>query len=163
MKQVPNFAGKKTMDYNNNYSPYEGPNQNNQYAQGPVLRNPGQSMATASMVLGVIGLFTIFTVYIPLICGSLAIILAVLSKGYGKKMLIAARVGIGTAIGGVVLISTIIFSLVGLLLSSSGDDLVNFGRAMDKQFEDQTGMELEDILGQSYEDIMKNYTEILGK
>lgn len=150
------------MDYNN-YTPYTEQNQNNQYAQGPIGRNPGQSMATASMILGLIGLFTVFTVYIPLICGSIAIILAVLSKGYGKKMLAYAKVGIGTAIGGVALIASIIFSLVGILLSSSGDDLVNFGRAMDKQFEQQTGRELEDILGQSYEDIMKSYTEIMGK
>ena len=150
------------MDYNN-YTPYTEQNQNNQYAQGPIGRNPGQSMATASMILGLISLFTVFTVYIPLICGSIAIILAVLSKGYGKKMLAYAKVGIGTAIGGVALIASIIFSLVGILLSSSGDDLVNFGRAMDKQFEQQTGRELEDILGQSYEDIMKSYTEIMGK
>ncbi|MCI8978894.1 hypothetical protein D5282_17700 [bacterium 1xD8-48] len=151
------------MDYNNNYNPYTGQNQNNQYAPEPVLRNPGQSMATASMILGVVGLFTIFTVYIPLICGGLAVILAILSRGYGKKMLLAARVGIGTAIGAVVLICSIIFSLVGILLASSGDDLVNFGKAMDEQFEQQTGIELEDILGQSYEDIMRDYTEIMGK
>lgn len=151
------------MDYNNNYTPYEGQSQTNQYTQGPVLRNPGQSMATASMVLGIVSLFTLFTVYIPLVCGGLAVILAILSKGYGKKMLLTARVGIGTAVGGVVLISSIVFSLVGVLLSSSGDELVNFGKAMDKQFEQQTGRELEDILGQSYEDIMRDYTEILGK
>ena len=60
-------------------------------------------------------------------------------------------------------ICSIIFSLVGVLLASSGDDLVNFGKAMDEQFEQQTGRELEDILGQSYEDIMRDYTEIMGK
>lgn len=151
------------MDYNNNYSPYSGQNQNNQYAPEPFFRNPGQSMATASMVLGLVGLFTLFTVYIPLICGGLAVILAILSKGYGKKMLLTAKVGIGTAVGGIALIVFIIFSLAGLLLSRSGDDLVNFGKAMDKQFEQQTGQELKDILGQSYEDIMKDYTEIMGK
>ena len=151
------------MDYNNNYTPYEGPNQTSQYTQGPVLHSPGQSMATASMILGLVSLFTLFTVYIPLICGSLAVILAVLSKGYGKKMPLTARVGVGTAVGGVTLIMTLLFTLTRILLSSSGDDLVNFGKAMDEQFEQQTGIELEDILGQSYEDIMRDYTEIMGK
>lgn len=152
------------MDYHNNYPPYTQQNQNDsQYEPKPYLRNPGQGMATASMILGLAGLFSIFTVYLPLICGSIAIILAILSKGYGKKMLAAARVGVGTAIGSIVLIMSIIVSLAAMLLSSSGKDLIRFGETMDQQFEDQTGYRLEDFLGQSYEDIMRDYTEVLGK
>ncbi|MCM1135309.1 MAG: hypothetical protein NC400_06990 [Clostridium sp.] len=151
------------MDYNNN-NPYPQQNQENYpYGQGAYLRNPGQSMATASMILGLAALFSVFTVYVPLICGSIAVVLAILSKGYGKKMLAAAKVGVGTAIGGMALILSIVFSLVSMLLSSSGDDLIKFGQTMDNQFEQQTGYNLEDFLGQSYEDIMKSYTELLGK
>ena len=61
------------------------------------------------------------------------------------------------------LVATIVGVLVGSFFSSSGEDLVNFGRQMDQQFKRQTGQELEDVLGQSYEDLMKTYTEMLGK
>ncbi len=152
----------KPMDYNNNYNnPYQQPN-HNEYPGQP-LRNPGQGMATASMILGVACFFMLFTVYVPIICGSIAILLAILSKGYGKRMLVTARVGIGCAIGGMLLVATIVGVLVGSFFSSSGEDLVNFGRQMDQQFKRQTGQELEDVLGQSYEDLMKTYTEMLGK
>lgn len=150
------------MDYNNNNNPYT--QQNNSYyanGQNQYIRNPGQTMAIVSMILGLASIFTLFTVYIPIICGSLAIVLAVLSKGYGKKMLAFARIGIGTAIAGMALIITIIGSLTALLLSSSGDALVKFGQQMDQQFEEQTGQKLEDVLGTSYEDIMKDYADSL--
>ena len=152
------------MDYNNNSNPYTQPN-NNYFpnGQGQFIRNPGQTMATISMVLGVISIMTIFTVYIPIICGSIAIVLAILSKGYGKKMLTTAKVGIGTAIGGMALIITIIGSLTVLLLSSSGEQMVEFGRQVDEQFREQTGMELEDLMGTSYEEIMKEYADSLSK
>lgn len=151
-----------SMDYNNN-NPYTQQN-NNYYSngQGQFIRNPGQALATVSMILGLASIFTIFTVYIPIICGSLAIVLAILSKGYGKKMLGTARIGIGTAIGGMALVIAVIGSLTALLLSSSGDTLVKFGQQMDQQFEEQTGQKLEDVLGTSYEDIMKGYAESLG-
>lgn len=152
-----------TMDYNNNNNPYTQPN-NSYYSnnQSQYIRNPGQTMAIMSMILGLASLFTLFTVYIPIICGSLAIVLAILSKGYGKRMLATAKIGIGTAIGGMALVITIVGSLTALLLSSSGDTLVKFGQQMDQQFEEQTGQKLEDVLGTSYEDIMKDYAESLG-
>lgn len=152
------------MEYNSNNNPYIGP------GDGPYpgekrqpIRNPGKAMATASMILGIVSIFSMLTVYIPVICGSLAIVLAILSKGYGKKMLPSAKVGVGTGIGGVVLIFSIVGSLVAMILSLSRDDLITFGRQMDQQFERQTGQELEDVLGQSYEDIMEQYAEIMGK
>lgn len=151
------------MDFNN-YNPYTQQNNNSNYSnrQRQFIRNPGQALATVSMILGLASIFTVFTVYIPVICGSLAIVLAILSKGYGKKMLGSAKIGIGTSIGGMALVITVIGSLAALLLSSSGDTLIQFGQQMDQQFEEQTGQKLEDILGSSYEDIMKDYSEILG-
>jgi len=152
------------MDYNNSNVPSMGSNDHH-YPDGQrqFIRNPGQGMATASMILGLAAIFTLFTVYIPFICGNLAIILAILSKGYGKKMLSTAKIGIGTALGGIALIITVVCSAVVLILSLSGDDLISFGRQMDQQFESQTGRELEDVLGESYEDIMKTYAELMGK
>lgn len=149
------------MDYNNNNNPYTQQN-NNYYSngQGQPVRNPGQTMATMAMVLGLAGIFTMFTIYIPLICGSLAVIFAILSKGYGNKMLTSAKIGIGTAIAGIALIVTILGSVSAMLLSLSSEDLVNLGRELDRQFESQTGRELEEVLGTSYEEIMKEYTGI---
>ena len=79
-------------------------------------------MATMAMVLGLAGIFTMFTIYIPLICGSLAVIFAILSKGYGNKMLTSAKIGIGTAIAGIALIVTI--------LGSCWECLVTYSKAM---------------------------------
>lgn len=151
------------MDFNN-YNNSDTQNNNN-YPDGQrqLIRNPGQTLAIASLALGIASIFTMFTVYIPLICGSIAIVLAILSKGYGKKLLTAAKIGIGTAIGGMALVITIIGSLVALLLSCDGNTLVEFGKQMDQQFEQQTGQNLEDLLGTSYEDIMQEYAEALGK
>ncbi|MDY2698253.1 MAG: hypothetical protein ACI4E5_01325 [Suilimivivens sp.] len=151
------------MDFNHYNNPY---NQNNNiYPEGQrqFIRNPGQTLATVSLALGIASIFTMLTVYIPLICGSLAIVLALLSKGYGKKMLIAAKIGVGTAIGGMALVITITGSLLALLLSSDGSTLVEFGKQLDQQFEQQTGQDLESLLGTSYEDIMQEYAESLGK
>lgn len=152
------------MEYNSNNNPYTQPG-GNYYPNGQrqPIRNPGRAMATASMILGIVSIVSILTVYVPIICGSLAIVLAILSKGYGKKMLPSARVGVGTGIGGIVLIFSIVGSLVAMILSLSREDLITFGRQMDQQFERQTGQELEDVLGQSYEDIMEQYAEIMGK
>lgn len=156
------------MDYNNNTNPYTQPN-NNYYSNGQnqFIRNPGQTMATVSLILGIVSIFTIFTVYIPLICGSLAIILAILSKGYGKKMLGIAKAGITTGIVGITLIITVIVivisSLLNLISTLSAEEMIEFGRQFDEQFEQQTGQEIEDVAGTSYEEIMKMYAELLGK
>lgn len=151
------------MDNNNYGNPYQQPNNSDTAGGGFPFRNPGQRMATASMILGGACFFTLFTVYVPIICGSISILLAILSKGYGKKMLATAKIGIGSSIGGMAMVIAIVGSLIGTILSSSGEDLINFGRQIDQQFERQTGQDLEDVLGQSYEDLMKTYTEMLGK
>ena len=149
------------MDYNNNDNPYT--QQNNQYySQNPKpgIQNPGQTMATIAMALGLASLFCIFTVYLPMIFGSIAIILAILSKGYGKKMLVTAKIGVGTAIGGLSMVVVLIASVFTLLMTNS-DILIDQGRQLDEQFERQTGQKLEDYLGKSYEDIMREYAELL--
>ena len=152
------------MDYNYNNNPYTQPNnQYNPNNQNQFIRNPGQTMAMISLILGIASIFTILTVYLPLIFGSIAIVLAILSKGYGKKMLATAKAGIGTAIGGITLIVVVFGSVISLFLSLSGDQLVEFGRQIDEMFEQQTGQDIEDIAGTSYEEIMKTYSEMLGK
>lgn len=150
------------MDYNNN--PYPQPN-NNYYQNGPnqLFRNPGQAMAMASLILGVASIFTLLTIYLPLVFGSMAIVLAILSKGYGKKMLGIARAGIGTAIGAMTLVVAIWGTIISFFLSLSGDALIEFGRQIDQQFEQQTGRDIEDLTGISYEELMRMYAESMGK
>lgn len=148
------------MDYNNNNNSYTS--QNNQYySQNPQpnMRSPGQTMATVSMILGLASVFCVFTIYLPLILGSIAILLAILSKGYGKKMLAIAKIGVGTAIGGLTMVIALFVSFFTLLTANS-DILIERGRLLDEQFERQTGQKLEDYFGKSYEDILREYTEL---
>lgn len=149
------------MDYNHNNSPYTPPNHPyDSNGQHQFIRNPGQTMAMASLILGIASIVTLFSIYLPIILGSIAIILAILSKGYGKKMLSTAKAGVGTAIGGMVLIIAIFGSVISLFLSMTGDELVEFGRQVDKQFKQQTGMDIEELTGTSYEEIMQQYAEM---
>ncbi len=141
------------MDYNNGYH----------YRQQQLSRNPGMTMATISMIFGIGSIFTILTIYLSLILGSLSILFAILSKGYGQKLLAGAKIGIGTAIGSMALVITIMVSVMGLILGSSRETMLDLGRQMDQQIEDQMGISPEDLLGESYEDIMKQYADLMGK
>lgn len=152
------------MENNHYNNPYTQPDQQQNYNRPqPPLHNPGLTMATVSMILGLGSIFTLFTVYLPLILGSIAVLFAILSKGYGKKMVTAAKVGMGTAIGGLALVITVAGMAVGMIFSLSRDSMIQFGQAMDQQFEEQTGMTLEDVAGQSYEELMRDYAELFGK
>ena len=41
--------------------------------------------------------------------------------------------------------------------------MIRLGQQMDQQLEDQFGISPDEILGQSYEEIMKQYAEAMGK
>ena len=67
----------------------------------PMKDKRSQSMAVASLILGIVAVFTSGCIYLALICGSLGIILALLSKGgeltldaYGKAGLILSGIGL---------------------------------------------------------------------
>ena len=81
--------------YNNEH---EYPGTSFEYNNGFAPGNNG--FAFAALILGVSALFSLFTVYLPLILGSLAILFALLSKGYGKKMAATAKIGFISAIHG---------------------------------------------------------------
>ena len=141
------------MDSNQNYHSSDMQNPQSPYRSGS-FPNPGNTMAIVSLILGIGCVGTIFTVYLPFVLGSLAIIFAILSKGYGKKMLGTAKAGIGISIAGIILVSAMISALVGVIL---------FGQQVDQQLESQTGLDPEDILGTSYEEIMREYADLLNK
>lgn len=153
------------MDYNQN-NPYQQQNYNPN-SQGRPIRNPGQTLATVSMIFGILSIFTVFGVYPPFICGSIAIVLAILSKGYGKKMLSIAKAGIITAASGMAMVcmvfGLIISITIGFFSTLTGEQMIAFGKYMDDQIESQLGWETEDLAGTSYEDIMRTYADLMGK
>lgn len=152
------------MDYRNNNDPYSQQNQNGYiYRTGGWSTNPGQPLATASMFLGIAAVFTMFTIYLPLVFGSLAILFALLSKGYGRKLLASAKVGIISGGCGLAVISSVLGILTAFFLLSSGDELIQMGRQLDQQFETRTGVPLEEIMGESYEDLMTDFVSLTGK
>ena len=108
--------------YNNGPVP---PYQNNASGQPPYYtpptRHPGSGFATASMVLGIISILTAFvgTVYPPIICAGLSILLGLLSKGNDKVMLPNAKVGVLTAVIGLVVNVAVVASAFVLLFTNS--------------------------------------------
>lgn len=61
-----------------------------------------RGFTTASLVLGIIGIATGCCVYTGIICGALAIIFALLSRGGEKTMSNQAKVGLALGIVGIV-------------------------------------------------------------
>lgn len=143
-------------DHTNNYGPEGNTDHTFEYNNGFKPGNNG--FAFAALILGVSALFSICTVYLPLILGSLAIIFALLSKGYGKKMVTTAKVGFVSAITGlsaiVSLIGIFLLSLWLLLVTCTDQQLLQYAQQMDQTFEAQTGQSVEDTVGMSYEDMM---------
>lgn len=98
------------MDYQPQ-NPQSGPNGGyNPYPYGmPAQPMPprikGQSMATASMVMGIITLVSLLLlrVTIPFLLGGIGIILAILSKGGAKQMIGKAKAGMICCITGLCL------------------------------------------------------------
>ncbi|MCM1124847.1 MAG: hypothetical protein NC429_00050 [Lachnospiraceae bacterium] len=137
-------------------------NQNN-YRPPQNYRNTSMTFATVSMILGLGSIFTLLTIYLPVILGSLAIIFAVLSTDTGQKVLAAAKVGICTAAGSIALVITLIGITVSVLFTASRENLIKLGQQMDQMIESQSGISTEDITGESYEDLMTEFADTLGK
>lgn len=148
------------MDYNNNR---DIPPQDNGYYGGvnSSFHNPGIAMATASLFLGIASIFTILSVFLPFVFGGLAILFALLSKGYGQKMLTQAKVGLACGIGGFCITAVVCVSSMAVLLSDP-EKLITFGQQYDALIEDSYGQSTEDIYGESFEDIMRQYAEIFN-
>lgn len=62
-----------------------------------------QGFATASLVLGIIGLATGCCIYTCIICGALAVIFALLSKGGELTMPGKSKIGLALGIAGIIL------------------------------------------------------------
>jgi hypothetical protein len=73
---------------------------NEQFYPTPDRRS--SSMETASLVLGIIAITTCSCIYASIVCGALAIILALLSRGGEYTMGQKAKIGLGLGIAGLV-------------------------------------------------------------
>lgn len=154
------------MDFNNNGT-QNNPNQNPYNANRPMGNSPygyrysppyimpGQKLANAAMVLGIISILStiLMTIYIPLILGSIAIILAILSKGSKSRMAGQAMTGLICGAGGLVMNLCILITTLSFIFSHP-EILQDAARTYDAQFEQIYGESTEDVLGQSIEDMI---------
>lgn len=134
--------------YNNNTN-YN----NNPYNGGNPCRNPnpgrcpadasGERLASAAMVMGVLTLATFIsrTIYPPFVFGSIAIILALLSRGRALKMEVKAKAGaICAAIG---LIANCALCGTGIYMLYTKPEIMN---QVNDIFEKQYGISYEEML-----------------
>lgn len=155
--QYPNGNGyqgsyhSNTNNYNsNNYNPNNG--YNNQYpyygrnAYQIPAAEPGSNLAKAAMICGILSIifcFT-FTVYPAFVLGSVAVILALLSKGRRNKLFSQARTGIICAAIGLIINAVILTSsLVYVFTNPEGREEFNrqweriYGEPFDDMMEDR--------------------------
>lgn len=152
---------RKIMDFNNN-----GNNMNDNqrinnnmgntpygYQYSPPYTVPGQKLANAAMVLGIISVLStiLMTVYIPMILGSIAIILAILSKGLKSHMTGQAMTGLICGVGGLIMNLGILISTL-MFIFSHPELLQEAAKTYDAQFEAIYGEPTEEMFGQSLED-----------
>lgn len=145
------------MDFNNQSN--SSPSGNQPYNEPQTFRNPGLNMASTSLFLGVAAICTAMTVFMPLLFGSLAIVFALLSKGYGKKMLTQAKVGFICGLGSFC-ITTAMFVSSFIMLISNPDILVEVGRQYDATCKAMYGQTSEEMFGYSFEDMMEDYADL---
>lgn len=96
-------------------------------------------MANIACIMGLISIFMTQTFFVPVCFGSLGIILAILSKGYERKLSVPARTGFVTSIIGIVF--AIAFA-VGSLWMYTHD--AEYRTEIERNFEVLTGMTIEE-------------------
>ena len=113
-------------------------NFNGQYR--PPVR-PQDAMLTASVVLSVIAIATTCCIYASVVCGSLGIILALLSRGQKKQLTPQGKLAVMTSTAAIVIsiIATVIMFAVTIREYGS---LENFMKAYSDPVESMTGMPL---------------------
>ena len=148
---------EKEMDnYNNGpIPPWQNGNSGVPPYYAPPTRHPGSAFATASLVLGIISILSAFTgtVFPPLVCGGLSIILALLSKGNDRAMLPNAKVGVLTGILGLIINVLVVASAFLLLFTEPG---------LKEDFHRQLNQYYEYFYGESFDDAWEEMEDIYG-
>ena len=102
---------------------------------------PQDAMTTAAIVLSVIAIATTCCIYASLVCGSLAIILALLSRGDKKKLTPQGKLAVMTASAAIVIAVVATVILFAVTIREYGS-LENFMKAYSDLVESMTGMPL---------------------
>lgn len=154
------------MDFNNNNTPngYQNPNGHQNpygYQYTPPVKAPGSALSSAAMVLGIGAIVTalMMTVYLPFIFGSLAIVLALLSKGSFSKIQSKARAGIICGIIGLFINFGVIGYSFNIILNNS-DMMIETAIMYDEMLEEMYGVPSEELLGESMEDTISGMYEM---
>ena len=113
-------------------------NYNGQYR--PPVR-PQDAMLTASIVLSVIAIATTCCIYSSIVCGSLSIILALLSRGQQKNLTPQAQLAVMTATMAIVIAVLATVMMFVMTIREYGS-LENFIKAYSDIMESMTGMPL---------------------
>ena len=82
--------------------------------------NHSEYMALASMILGIIAIVTSGCIYLAIICGSLAIILALLSRGGRMDFCTQAKAGLISGVVGLILTIIIYVTAFAFILQQYG-------------------------------------------
>lgn len=145
------------MDYNQNQErpPYDGSNPPgpDPYRQEPYQRRSPQlparsnGFATASLVLAVLAILSVFTMTVlpPVILGSLSLILGLLSRGGQKKLHSNALAGVIISASALVInLAVCIFSFY--IVFSSPEATAEYWGMVNQAYEQLTGMSFDEIL-----------------
>ncbi len=144
-----NYNNRSPYNYNNG-NPYNNGNayNYNAYQQSYVITQKGDTLATASMVTGIIAVVSPmliivfpFALYFPFIFGGISIILALLSKGAAAKMISKAKSGIICATIGLVCNIALICTSFYLVFNNA-----EFRQSFDDAFIEMYGMTFEEVM-----------------
>ena len=119
--------------------------QQNQSNQNNIPRPFPYVFAPFAKSLGIFSIFcAVFSVFFgSFICGGLAIVLAILSKGYNTNMEKNAKIGIAAGIIGIVLqLSLLIFSIYSILY------IPEYREQFNSLYEQMTGEPLDDSINE---------------
>lgn len=141
------YNNNSNSNYNN---PYNG---NNPYGNPNPGRHPagvsGERLASAAMIMGILTLATFIsmTIYPPFVFGSIAIVLALLSRGRVSKMNTKAKAGIICATIG--LTANCVLCGTSVYMLSTRPEIME---QVNDIFESQYGMSYEEMLKTILED-----------
>lgn len=128
----------------NSNNPYTNNSGSNPYSGRPLYPAPpsGDKLATAALVLGILAPISsvTMTVYPPFIFGSIAILLALLSRGKAKRIPQRAKVGILCALGGILLNLAIVGSCIYLFITNPA-----IREQVDELFKQTYGLTMEEF------------------
>lgn len=157
-----NYNNQNTGGYNNqNNGGYNNQNNGNGMPNGyhymPPARTPGSGLANAAIVLGIVAIITavMMTLYLPFILGSLAIVLALLSKGTAEKLTGQAKAAISCGTVSLVINLAIFITSVAYVFSNP-EMLIETAQMYDNTIEQMYGESSEEIFGESMEDMIGN-------